>query len=81
MDYPRYRREGLPITSAPMESLIKQINLRVEGTEMFWNDPHGAEAILQLRSASLCDDNRLEHYLRRRRGWCWARRTTPKVAA
>jgi hypothetical protein len=32
MDYPRYRREGLPITSSPMESLIKQINKRVKRT-------------------------------------------------
>jgi hypothetical protein len=81
MDYPRYRREGLPITSAPMESLIKQINLRVKGTEMFWNAPQGAEAILQLRSASLCEDNRLDDYLQRRPGWPWARRSTPKLAA
>jgi hypothetical protein len=29
MDYPRYRRAGLPITSPPMESLIKPINHRV----------------------------------------------------
>jgi len=81
MDYPRYRRGGLPITSAPMESLIKQINLRVKGTEMFWNAPEGAEAILQLRAASLSEDNRLDDYLRRRSGWCWARRSTPKIAA
>jgi hypothetical protein len=81
MDYPRYRREGLPITSAPMESLIKQLNFRVKGTEMFWNAPQGAEAILQLRSASLCEDNRLDDYLQRRPGWPWARRSTPKLAA
>ena len=47
-----------------MESLIKQINLRVKGTEMFWNDPAGAEAILQIRSASLCEDGRFDDYLR-----------------
>ena len=81
MDYPRYRREGLPITSAPMESLIKQINLRVKGTEMSWNDPQGAEAILQLRSASLCEDGRLDDYLRQRPGYRWARRSTPATAA
>ena len=45
MDYPRYRREGLPITSSPMESLIKQINHRVKGTEMFWLQPAGAEQV------------------------------------
>ena len=41
MDYPRYRRLGLPVTSAPMESLIKQMNARVKGTETFWDDPEG----------------------------------------
>jgi hypothetical protein len=66
MDYPRYRRMGLPVTSAPMESLSKQINHRVKGTEMFWDDPDGAEAILQLRAAALSDDGRLERYLKTR---------------
>jgi hypothetical protein len=74
MDYPRYRREGLPITSAPMESLVKQINHRVKGTEMTWNDPEGAEAILQLRAAALCDDGRLDDYLRHRPGYPLTRR-------
>jgi hypothetical protein len=74
MDYPRYRREGLPITSAPMESLVKQINHRVKGTEMTWNDPDGAEAILQLRAAALCEDGRLDDYLRRRPGYPLTRR-------
>lgn len=81
MDYPRYRREGLPITSSPMESLIKQVNQRVKGTEMFWNNPSGAEAILQLRSASLCDDGRLDDYLRSRRGSSTTRRLIPEMAA
>ncbi len=53
MDYPRYRRMGLPVTSALMESLVKEVNYRVKGTEMFWNDPEGAEAILQVRAAAL----------------------------
>ena len=74
MDYPRYRRQGLPITSSPMESLIKQINHRVKGTEMFWNDPAGAEAILQIRAASLSDDGRLADYLARRPGSAFTRR-------
>jgi hypothetical protein len=42
-----------------MESLVEEMNYRVKGTEMFWNDPDGAEAILQVRAASLCDDERL----------------------
>jgi hypothetical protein len=81
MDYPRYRRLGLPVTSAPMESLVKQINLRVKGTEMFWNDPKGAEPILQLRAASLCDDDRLDRYLRHRPGYPFTRRPQPQTAA
>jgi hypothetical protein len=74
MDYPQYRRQGLPITSAPMESLIKQINHRVKGSEMFWNEPAGAEAILQVRAASLCDDDRLADYLKNRPGHPFVRR-------
>jgi hypothetical protein len=81
MDYPRYRREGLPITSSPMESLIKQINLRVKGTEMFWLQPAGAEAILQIRAASLSEDGRLHDYLRRRPGHPFTRRPTLSLAA
>ncbi len=81
MDYPRYRREGLPLTSSPMESLIKQINHRVRGTEMFWNSPTGAEAILQRRAAHLCEDGRLEDYLRSRPGCPYVRRPELKLAA
>lgn len=57
MDYPEYRRLGLPISSAPVESTIKQINRRVKGSEKFWLTD-GAEAMLQLRSAQLSDDGR-----------------------
>ena len=78
MDYPRYRRLGLPVTSAPMESLIKQMNARVKGTEMFWNDPQGAEAILHVRAAALSEDGRLDDYLATRPGCPFARRSTYK---
>lgn len=61
MDYPRYRKLGLPISSAPVESLIKQFNRRVKGTEKFWT-PSAAEAVLQIRAAELSEDNRLERY-------------------
>ena len=79
MDYPRYRRQGLPTTSALMESLVKEINYRVKGTEMFWNDPSGAEAILQVRAAALCDDDRLARHLATRPGCSRVRR--PLAAA
>jgi hypothetical protein len=80
MDYPTYRRLGLPVTSSPMESLVKQINLRVKGTEMFWDDPAGAEAILRLRAASLSDDGRLDRHLANRPGCPFVRRTTLATA-
>ncbi len=76
MDYPRYRRLGLPVTSALMESLVKEVNYRVKGTEKFWNDPSGAEAILQIRAAALCDDDRLARYLAHRPGCSYYRRST-----
>jgi hypothetical protein len=65
MDYPRYRRAGLPICSGLVESLIKQINRRVKGTEKFWN-PTSAETILQLRAAYLSEDERLTKHLKSR---------------
>jgi len=65
MDYPRYRRAGLPTCSGSMESLIKQFNRRVKGTEKFWNPTH-AETILQLRAAYLCEDERLTKHLKDR---------------
>jgi hypothetical protein len=61
MDYPRYRCQGLPVTSTIVESLIKQFNKRVKGTEKFWLRA-GAEAILQGRAAYLSEDGRAEAF-------------------
>ncbi len=73
MDYPRYRKLGLPISSAPVESLIKQFNCRVKGSEKFWLKG-GAEAVLQVRAAYLSEDGRAQTY--------WARpRPTQRAAA
>jgi hypothetical protein len=74
MAYPEYRRNGFPVTTAWMESLVKEMNYRVKGTEMFWNDPEGAEAILQVRAAALCDDDRLASHLAERPGCPFTRR-------
>src|ERR1700734_2378471 len=48
---PRYRQQGLPITSSLVESLVGEMNARVKSREKFWNRPEGAEVILQLRPA------------------------------
>jgi hypothetical protein len=68
MDYPAYRRAGLPVTSALMESFVKELNRRVKGTEKFWNYGPSGEAILQVRAAALCDDDRLQRHLQNRPG-------------
>ena len=57
MDYPHYRRLGLPWSSAPGEALIKQFNRRVKGSEKFWV-PECVEAVLQIQAAELSEDNR-----------------------
>jgi len=54
MNYPEYRRLGLPLTSSHIESTIKQIARRVKGSEKFWSRSP-AEAILQLRADYLSD--------------------------
>jgi len=65
MRYDDYRRQGLPMTSSHMESLMKQINQRVKGTEKFWCE-QGAEAILQLRGDILSDARPLDGFWERR---------------
>ena len=74
MHYDEYRRQGLPTTSAWMESTVKEMNYRIKGTEMFWNNPAGAEAILQIRAATLSDDDRLVRFLTHRPGRAKLRR-------
>lgn len=76
MDYPTYRRQGLPVSTSMIESLIKEINYRVKGTEKFWNRPGGAEQILQLRAAALSDDDRLSQWILNRPGHLFHRSST-----
>ncbi len=74
MDYPRYRREGLPVTSSLVESLVGQFNARVKGPQKYWNRPEGAEWILQVRAAVLSEDDRLGRYFVQRPGSPYRRR-------
>lgn len=80
MNYADYRRQGLPVTSSMVESLIKEINYRVKGTEKFWDNPEGAEAILQVRAALLSDDDRLANYIDSRPGSPFRRSVTRELA-
>ncbi len=64
MSYAAYRRQGLPMTSAAIESTIKQMNRRVKGSEKFWDQ--GAEPLLQLAADGLSDTEPLRHFWKRR---------------
>jgi hypothetical protein len=44
---------------------------------MFWNNPDGAEAMLQIRAAAQSDDARLKTYLQTRPGSPFTRRPEP----
>ena len=61
MRYDDYRRQGLPIMTSAVESVIKQINRRVKGSEKFWSEP-GAEAILQLRADYLSETETMSRF-------------------
>lgn len=65
MRYEEYRRQGLPITTAHIESTVKQINRRVKGTEKFWKSA-GAESLLQLAADDLSETKPLAAYWRDR---------------
>ncbi|MCC6494356.1 MAG: hypothetical protein IT424_15195 [Pirellulales bacterium] len=77
MHYDEYRRQGLPTTSAWIESAVKEMNCRVKGTVMFRNNPDGTEPILHIRAAALSDDDRLPRFLARRSGRAILRRPAP----
>lgn len=61
MAYDQYRKQGLPLTSAHIESTIKQINRRIKGTEKFWLQIM-SECVLQLRADSISDSRPLEQF-------------------
>jgi hypothetical protein len=84
MDYPRYRCQGLPITSSPVESWVKQLNQRVKGSEKFWNNDANPEAMLNLRAAWLNDEENFVTRIRDHPGHPYARsrqQAQPSLAA
>jgi hypothetical protein len=74
MDYPRYRQEGLPITSSLVESLVGEFNARVKSRQKYWNRGMHVESMLQLRAAVLSEEGRLERYFAERPGSPYRRR-------
>jgi hypothetical protein len=76
MDYPRYRREGLPTTSSLVESLVGEVNARVKSKQKHWARSVGAESILQLRAAVLSQDHRLPRFFAQRPGCPFRKRDT-----
>lgn len=76
MDYPRYRRNGLPTTSSLVESLVGEVNARVKSTQKHWNRSDGAGSILQLRAAVLSQDDRLPRFFTEWPGCSFRKRDT-----
>ena len=64
MKYQEYRQQGLPLTSSPVESTVKQINRRIKGTEKFWAE--GADPRLPLVADRLSQTNVTDKFWSRR---------------
>ena len=60
MNYPEYRRQGLPITSSHVESTIKRINRRMKGSEKFWDQC--AEPLLHLAADYISPSQTLDKF-------------------
>jgi hypothetical protein len=78
LEYPTFRRLGVPLGSGAIESNIRRVvNLRLKGNSIYWREEN-AEAMLQIRAQVLTDrwDDRLNqlHRLQLRDGrthWRW----------
>ena len=79
MNYPDYRKKGLPITSTYVESTVKQINRRIKGTEKFWS--RGVEPMLTLVADHLSDTPTLVRFWRNRSHRLTGTRRHPTTAA
>lgn len=75
MDYPTYRQQGLPTSSCLIESQVKEMNHRIKGSEKFWDDGDGGEAINQVRAALISDGNQLHAHISTRPGNPYTRPT------
>ncbi|MCA9219377.1 MAG: hypothetical protein KDA71_03555 [Planctomycetales bacterium] len=75
MDYPSYRQQGLPTSSCLIESQVKEMNHRIKGSEKFWDDGEGGEAINHVRAALISDGERLHDHISSRPGDQYTRPT------
>lgn len=64
MKYDEYPKQGLPLTSSPMGSMVKQINRRIKGTEKFWSG--GADPMLHLVADRFSQTNVTANFWSRR---------------
>ena len=80
MRYADYRQQGLPITSSYVESLVKQFNRRVKGTEKFWGK-QGVESILELRANYLSPPAVMEEFWERRQNTATGQRNYSQRAS
>jgi hypothetical protein len=65
MQYAKYRRLGLPLTTSHIESVQKQLNIRLKGTEKYWC-AEGAEPVVHLRADRISETKPLESFWKRR---------------
>jgi hypothetical protein len=65
MHYAKYRRLGLPLTTSHIESVQKQLNIRLKGTEKYWCRD-GVEPVLHLRADRISQTNPLKLFWKRR---------------
>ena len=65
MQYAKYRRLGLPLTSSHIESVQKQLNIRLKGTEKYWC-AEGVEPVVHLRADRISETKPLESFWKRR---------------
>jgi hypothetical protein len=79
MRYDEYRRQGLPIMTSAVESVIKMLNKRVKGSEKFWSEP-GAESILQLRADHLSETEIMSRFWLEREAEASSQRPYRQVA-
>lgn len=68
MKYPAYREQGLPTSSCLIESQVKEMNHRIKGSEKFWDDGDGGEAINHVRGAIISDAEQLHDHIAGRPG-------------